>query len=66
MDWFLYNKDLRNERVEKTQSNDTLLWKTMSSRYFHHGKKLFIKANCTNNIKTGEKSVFTAANFEGL
>ena len=38
----------------------------MSSRYFHHGMKLFIEGNCPNNILPVENIFFAAANFEGF
>ena len=66
MEWFPYGKNLRRERVKKTQSNYKLLWKIMSSRYFHHGMKLFIEGNCPNNIHPVENIFFAAANFEGF
>ena len=55
-------------RLTKSQSNDELLSKAMSSRY-HIEQKKFIEASRTNNIhtrKTLEKWIFAATTFKDL
>ena len=47
--------------LQKSQSNDKLSQKVMSSSY-HIEQKTFIEESCTNNVETGEKS-FCSCHF---
>ena len=51
-------KEYNNMAVNKTQSNDKLVWKIKPSS-FHMKLKSFNEASCTNNIYTGEKVFWT-------